>query len=61
MAPGGVAPLPINGATVVIDRRAAALTTILCGTGRNDAILEITAAELIRIAGAAISDVAKPM
>jgi prolyl-tRNA editing enzyme YbaK/EbsC (Cys-tRNA(Pro) deacylase) len=37
------------------------LTTIFCGTGRNDATLEITAAELTRIAGAAISDVAKPM
>jgi Cys-tRNA(Pro)/Cys-tRNA(Cys) deacylase len=60
MTPGGVAPLPINGATVVMDHRAAALTTIFCGTGRNDATLEIAVAELIRISGATVTDLAKP-
>lgn len=59
MAPGGVVPLPIGGAKVLFDRQVSGLGTIFCGTGRTDATLEIAAADLVRIAGGQMVDVAK--
>jgi Cys-tRNA(Pro)/Cys-tRNA(Cys) deacylase len=56
---GGVAPLPINGARLLIDRKVLALREVVCGTGRNTATLVISLAELIRIAEAETADVSK--
>jgi Cys-tRNA(Pro)/Cys-tRNA(Cys) deacylase len=60
MMPGGVVPLPVNGASVVFDRRVIELGTIYCGSGRTDATLEIGAADLVRIAGSRFADLTKP-
>jgi Cys-tRNA(Pro)/Cys-tRNA(Cys) deacylase len=60
MTPGGVVPLPINGATVLFDQAVPDLGAIYCGTGRTDATLEIAAADLVRIAGGRTADLAKP-
>ena len=59
MAPGGVVPLPISGAKVLFDRLVPGLGAVFCGTGRTDATLEIAAADLVRIAGGQIADMAK--
>lgn len=59
MVPGGVAPLPINHARVVIDAGVIATETIYGGTGRNDSTLEIRSAELVRISGGALRDIVK--
>jgi Cys-tRNA(Pro)/Cys-tRNA(Cys) deacylase len=50
MMPGGVVPLPINGAVVLFDHAVLGLDTIYCGTGRTDTTLQIAGATLIRIA-----------
>jgi Cys-tRNA(Pro)/Cys-tRNA(Cys) deacylase len=47
---GGIVPLPIKGAVVLIDQGVAALGTIFCGSGRNDVTLELNAKDLVRIA-----------
>ena len=59
MAPGGIAPLPIAGATVVLDERVLRLETVYCGTGRTDATLIVSARELARVSGARSADVAR--
>jgi Cys-tRNA(Pro)/Cys-tRNA(Cys) deacylase len=59
MMPGGVVPLPINGASVVFDRRVLNLGTIYCGSGRTHATLEMSAADLVRIAGGRSADLTK--
>ena len=59
MAPGGVAPLPVRGATVLFDRRTLDLDIVYCGAGRPGATLEIKAADLIAVAGGATADVTK--
>ncbi len=60
MVPGGVAPLPVGGARVIVDEAAARLVTLYCGTGRNDSTLEIETAALLRATGAGIAPLAKP-
>jgi Cys-tRNA(Pro)/Cys-tRNA(Cys) deacylase len=59
MAPGGVAPLPVRGATVLFDQRTLELDVVYCGAGRPDLTLEIRRADLIRIAGGATADLTK--
>ena len=59
MEPGGVAPLPVRGATVLFDRQTLELDTIFCGAGRAGTTLEIHCAELVRIAGGATADLTK--
>jgi Cys-tRNA(Pro)/Cys-tRNA(Cys) deacylase len=64
MQPGGVTPLPIAasgvpGADVLIDRAVLELATIYCGSGRNDATLEIAGADLVRVSAGRIGDFAK--
>jgi Cys-tRNA(Pro)/Cys-tRNA(Cys) deacylase len=59
MAPGGVTPLPINGALVVFDLGVLDLGVVFCGTGRTDATLEIAGADLVRIAGGQVANLAK--
>jgi Cys-tRNA(Pro)/Cys-tRNA(Cys) deacylase len=60
MVPGGVAPLPVGGARVIVDEAVARLGTLYCGTGRNDSTLEIETAALLRASGAGIAPLAKP-
>jgi Cys-tRNA(Pro)/Cys-tRNA(Cys) deacylase len=59
MEPGGVAPLPVLGATVLFDRQTLDLDTIFCGAGRAGTTLDIQHAELVRIAGGATADLTK--
>ncbi len=57
---GGIVPLPINGAVVLVDQAVAALDTIYCGSGRNDVTLELEAEALLRIAPDRVGAYAKP-
>jgi Cys-tRNA(Pro)/Cys-tRNA(Cys) deacylase len=59
MTPGGVAPLPLGGATVLFDDRTLDLDVVYCGAGRPDATLEIKRADLVRVAGGAVADLTK--
>ncbi|OVZ60732.1 hypothetical protein CDO44_08390 [Pigmentiphaga sp. NML080357] len=59
MVPGGVCPLPINGARVVVDEAVPAMAVVFCGTGRSDTTMEIAGAELLRVAGAAVAPLSK--
>jgi Cys-tRNA(Pro)/Cys-tRNA(Cys) deacylase len=59
MEAGGVVPLPINGARVLIDRPAALLDEIVCGTGRNTATLVIAREAWLAVAGAEVGDYSK--
>ena len=56
---GGIAPLPVAGATVLIDKRVLELEVVFCGAGRNDSTLEITPGELVRIGQALVGDFAR--
>ena len=59
MEPGGVAPLPVNGAVVLFDLQVIELDVIYCGAGRSGVTLEIKAGDLVRIAGAKATDLTK--
>ena len=56
---GGIVPLPIRGALVLVDQAVAELGAIYCGSGRNDVTLEISAQDLVRIAAARVGPYAK--
>lgn len=56
---GGIVPLPINGALVLIDQAVTQLDAIFCGSGRNDVTLEIQAQELVRVAAGRVGAYAK--
>jgi len=56
--PGGVAPLPFAGATVLLDRRVVDLEIAYCGAGRSDMTLEIAPGDLMRL-GAQVGDFAR--
>lgn len=60
MEAGGIVPLPVNGARVLVDRRATLLDEIVCGTGRNTATLVIGRDAWLAVANAEIGDYAKP-
>jgi Cys-tRNA(Pro)/Cys-tRNA(Cys) deacylase len=60
MQVGGVAPLPVNGAIVLLDRGVLDLNEIICGTGRSDSSLEISRTELERVAAGTVGDFSKP-
>ena len=57
---GGIVPLPINEAVVLIDQSVTTLDTIFCGSGRNDVTLELKAQDLVRIASGRVGAYAKP-
>ena len=59
MQAGGVVPLPIHGAKVLIDRSVEGMGIIFCGAGSNDATLELESADLIRIAQGRTGDFVK--
>ena len=56
---GGIVPLPVKGARVLIDDAVGALGAIFCGSGRNDVTLELEAKDLVRAAGGALGAYAK--
>ncbi len=56
---GGIVPLPINRALVLIDQAVAALDAIFCGSGRNDVTLELRARDLLRVAPERVGAYAK--
>ena len=57
--PGGVCPLA-EGALVVVDRQVLALDRAFCGSGRNDATLELAPADLVAAAGATVTELTRP-
>jgi Cys-tRNA(Pro)/Cys-tRNA(Cys) deacylase len=57
---GGIVPLPINGALVLIDQAVTSLDTIYCGSGRNDVTLELRTQDLVRVAPDRVGAYAKP-
>jgi Cys-tRNA(Pro)/Cys-tRNA(Cys) deacylase len=59
MENGGVAPLPINGARLLVDRPVLALEEVVCGSGRNTATLVMGLAEFLRIAAPEIAELSK--
>lgn len=59
MMPGGVVPLPINGAVVLLDRAVLDIDTIYCGTGRTDTTMQIAGNVLVRLAGGRAEDLTK--
>jgi len=57
LEPGGVCPLVDRAdVTVLFDRRVLDLPRAFCGSGRNDATLELAAADLAAASGATIAD-----
>lgn len=59
MEPGGIVPLPIAGARVLADARAARLATMACGSGRNTTTLVLAVPAWLAASGAAVADLAK--
>jgi Cys-tRNA(Pro)/Cys-tRNA(Cys) deacylase len=57
---GGIVPLPIKGALVLVDQAVAGLGTIFCGSGRNDVTLELAASDLLRASAGRVGGYAKP-
>jgi Cys-tRNA(Pro)/Cys-tRNA(Cys) deacylase len=60
LEPGGVCPL-VDDPTVrvVMDGRVLELPRAFCGSGRNDATIELAPADLARASGAVVGDLAK--
>jgi Cys-tRNA(Pro)/Cys-tRNA(Cys) deacylase len=59
LEPGGVCPLA-DGVTVVVDRQVLELDRAFCGSGRNDATLELSPADLATVAGATVTELTQP-
>jgi Cys-tRNA(Pro)/Cys-tRNA(Cys) deacylase len=59
LEPGGVCPLADReDVTVLVDRRVLALPRSFCGSGRNDATLELAPADLVEASRATIVELA---
>jgi Cys-tRNA(Pro)/Cys-tRNA(Cys) deacylase len=57
LEPGGVCPLvDRDNVTVLIDRRALELPRVFCGSGRNDATLELAPADLVAASRATVTE-----
>jgi Cys-tRNA(Pro)/Cys-tRNA(Cys) deacylase len=57
LEPGGVCPLVDRpGIVVLLDHRVLELPRAFCGSGRNDATLELAPSDLARASGAAVVD-----
>jgi Cys-tRNA(Pro)/Cys-tRNA(Cys) deacylase len=56
LQPGGVCPITDAGVTVVVDARVLDLSRAFCGSGRNDATLELAPADLVAASGATVTD-----
>jgi Cys-tRNA(Pro)/Cys-tRNA(Cys) deacylase len=60
--PGSVSPIPLRpDVLVVVDEAVLSLApTVYCGIGRPDRTLEIAPADLVRLTGARVANVARP-
>jgi Cys-tRNA(Pro)/Cys-tRNA(Cys) deacylase len=58
LEPGGVCPLVDGDVTVLADRRVLDLPRVFCGSGRNDATLELAPADLVAASRATVTDLA---
>lgn len=59
LEPGGVCPLvDCEDLTVLVDRQVLDLPRAFCGSGRNDATLELAPADLVTASGATVVDLA---
>jgi Cys-tRNA(Pro)/Cys-tRNA(Cys) deacylase len=58
LRPGGVCPITDAGVTVVVDTRVLDLPRAFCGSGRNDATLELAPADLVTVSRATVASVA---
>ena len=59
LEPGGVCPLvDRDDVAVLVDRRVLDLPRVFCGSGRNDATLELAPADLVRAARAVVTELA---
>jgi len=57
LQPGGVCPLvDSEGLDVVVDARVLELPRAFCGSGRNDATLELEPADLVRASRGVVAD-----
>jgi Cys-tRNA(Pro)/Cys-tRNA(Cys) deacylase len=60
LEPGGVCPLvDADDVLVLVDGRVLDLPRVFCGSGRNDATLELDPADLVRVSRAEVADLAK--
>jgi Cys-tRNA(Pro)/Cys-tRNA(Cys) deacylase len=60
LEPGGVCPIVESpDVDVLVDSRVVALPRVFCGSGRNDATLELDPADLVRASGARVADLAR--
>jgi Cys-tRNA(Pro)/Cys-tRNA(Cys) deacylase len=60
LEPGGVCPLVDDPkVTVLLDDRVLDLRRAFCGSGRNDATLELAPGDLARASGAVVADLAR--
>jgi Cys-tRNA(Pro)/Cys-tRNA(Cys) deacylase len=60
LEPGGVCPLvDREDVTVLVDIRVLDLERVFCGSGRNDATLELAPAELVAASGARVVELAR--
>ena len=59
LEPGGVCPIvDREDVVVLVDRRVLGLARAFCGSGRNDATLELAPADLVAVGGATLADLA---
>ena len=58
LQPGGVCPLVDGAATVLVDRRVLDSPRVFCGSGRNDATLELAPGDLIAASHASVAELA---
>jgi Cys-tRNA(Pro)/Cys-tRNA(Cys) deacylase len=58
LEPGGVCPLVDGDVTVLADRRVLDLPRVFCGSGRNDATLELAPADLVAASRATVTELA---
>jgi len=59
MQPGGVSPLPLKEAIVLLDIEIVSPGKVYCGSGRNDATIEISGHDLSRVANAIVCQVSR--
>ncbi|MGE5273518.1 MAG: aminoacyl-tRNA deacylase [Verrucomicrobiota bacterium] len=61
LEPGGVCPLADrDDVTVLVDEQVLGLDRAFCGSGRNDATLELAPADLVAAAGATVTLLTRP-
>jgi Cys-tRNA(Pro)/Cys-tRNA(Cys) deacylase len=58
LEPGGVCPLVDGDVMVLADRRVLDLPRVFCGSGRNDATLELAPADLVAASRATVTELA---